>query len=109
MAVHLNPYDELIQEKIKYGLARKIPCSPQESQIYIQAIRSGQPLPTGVYKDPYAPEFFRIAEIDLTETQRKEFFALQQIKQLTTIKNCMVFFTVLTVIALIVSIVIETS
>ena len=68
-------------------------------------IKDGEPLPDGIfqYKDQTGTpvdSFYTIYKADLDEKERLEYFILKQSLNIRTIKNCVVFFTVLAVIFL---------
>lgn len=101
--------EELRQYKFKHNIFRKVPCSKEENAEYHQWIKNGGELPEGVYAennsaydgDTFAYEFYTIEESDLTESEIREYLAYKQLDYIRTIKNCVLFFTVSTIIGMI--------
>jgi hypothetical protein len=106
-----NLRDELRQLQFENYLLQKIDCSRSDSKKYVQMIKNGEKLPDGVfqYKSDTGEKlysFYTIYESDLTESEKLEYFMLKQnmsTDNIRTIKNCVVFFTVITVITLVLS------
>ena len=99
---------ELMQLRYEFDLLEQIDCTEEQNAEYRQLARENKPLPKRVYcrnTDPtfdYA-QFYTVSEMDLSTEQLNEYLQYRQLKTLTTIKKCMVFFTVLTVISLVVT------
>lgn len=98
---------ELREHKYEFDLLQKIPCTKEENQKYRKLVREKQSLPEGVYADcdydVSLMEFYTIYEPDLSAAEIQEYLTYKQLSLIRTIKNCVVFFTVLTVIGLIAS------
>lgn len=75
-------------------------CSEEENQMLHSLIESGQPLPPGYRKSTENSTLFvKAIEIPATaELEQK--LKLQNSKNLRTIKNCLIFFTVLAALQL---------
>ncbi len=103
----INLRDELRAHKFEFDLLQKIPCSKQENKEYEQLLKDGGTLPEGVYAYVYdgdvtsATEFYTIYETDLTESEIREYLTYKQLSLIRTIKKCVMFFTVLTIIGMI--------
>ena len=98
----INLRDELRAHKFEFDLLQKIPCTKQENTEYKQIVKDGGTLPEGVQACMYeTDEFYKIHEADLTEAEINEYLTYKQLSLIRTIKNCVVFFTVLTVIGLV--------
>lgn len=89
-------------------LLQKIDCSNEENKKYSQMKKNNEPLPSGVYE--YEMEnglgtgtFYTEYKQDLTQEEKLEYIAFKQLKMINTIKNCTVFFTVLTVVSLLIT------
>ena len=100
--------EQLRNYKLQFGLLQKIPCSVEENKEYTQLQKEGKPLPEGVSKYEYAndathDDFYTLAAPDLTDHELAEYLTYKKLSLLRTIKNCIVFFTILTVIYLVVS------
>jgi len=95
---------ELRSYKFDFDLLQKIPCTRQENKEYKQLREKGE-LPKGVYEYQYeggtdSGEFYTIYEPELTPEEIAEYLTYKKLSLLKTIKNCVVFFTVLTIISL---------
>lgn len=99
--------DEIVTYKLDFGLLQKIPCTKEENKKYEDLLNNGKPLPDGVfsYIENNGKEsndtFYTIYETELTKEEINEYLALKKLKLLNTIKNCSVFFVVLTIISII--------
>ena len=102
-----NLRDELRSYKFEFDLLQKIPCSKQENKDYQNLLKNGGVLPDGVYAYVYddgetsTTEFYTIYETDLTESEISEYLTYKKLSLIKTIKNCIMFFTVLTIIGMI--------
>lgn len=97
---------ELRAYKFELDLLQRIPCSKEENQEYARICKEGGELPKGVYayvstNGEQSAEFYTIYEAELTEQELAEYLALRKLSMLRTIKNCVLFFTVLTIIGLV--------
>ena len=99
--------DELRSYKLEFDLLKEVPCSEQENKEYQNRLKERGDLPEGVFAYVYSngaistTEFYTIQETDLTTAEIKEYLMYKKIKFLKTIKNCVVFFTILTIISMI--------
>lgn len=111
----INLRDELRAHKFEFDLLQKIPCTKQENKGYQKILTDGGTLPEGVYAYVYdsgetsTTEFYTIYETDLTESEIREYLTYKQLSLIRTIKNCVLFFTVLTIIGMIVLFLIMTN
>ena len=94
-------------EKLKYklGFLQEVDCSSEETDEYRKLLNQGMPLPDGVLrKNPFEANdfavFYTIKETDLSGEELAQYIQYQQLQSLITIKRCVVFFTVLTIISL---------
>ena len=98
-----NIREDLMEYKFALNVLKKNPCSKQENKEYESIVKHGGKLPEGVY--PYSDYsmdgFYTVTASDLTEDELKEYLFYKQLSMLKTIKNCVVFFAVLTIISLI--------
>ena len=102
----INLRDELRSYKFEFDLLQKIPCSKEDNKAYKKLLKEGGQLPDGVYAYKYesgtsTEEFYTIYETDLTEQEITEYLTYIKLSLLRTIKNCVMFFTVLTIIGMI--------
>ncbi len=103
----INLREELQSYKFDFDLLQRIPCSKQENKEYQKLIKDGGVLPEGVFAYVYdsgeasTTEFYTIYKADLTESEIAEYLTYKKLSLIRTIKNCVVFFTVLTIIAMV--------
>ncbi len=93
---------DMYRAKLEAGLIVKVPFSSEEHKALLIMVNEGKGLPEGILKgvDEYGIEAF-YREVRFTERQMREYIELLQYEELKTIRKCVVFFTVLTVISLI--------
>ena len=110
-----NLRDELRAYKFEFDLLQKIPCSKQENKEYQKILKGTGVLPEGVYAYIYdtgeasTTEFYTIYQPDLTDAEIVEYLTYKKLSLIKTIKNCAMFFTVLTIIGMILSFFIMTG
>ena len=97
---------ELDRYRMEYDLYEKLPCTNEECQEFDDLLKCGKRLPEDVYQDSdwrntNGSKFYRIARSDVSQADIMEYFTYQKLDVLETIRNCAVFFTVLTIIAII--------
>ncbi len=103
----INLRDELRSYKFEFDLLQKTPCSKQENKEYQKLLKDGGVLPDGVYACVYdngetsTTEFYTVYESDLTESEIAEYLTYKKLSLLKTIKNCIVFFTAVTIIGMV--------
>ena len=110
-----NPTDdirqELFEKQIEYGFLKVINCSHQENLQYAKNKKNGESLPENVrqYKDTqtdqYVDEFYYLNDTKLSDAEKQEYLKYIELDRLDTIKKCLIFFTVLTVIFLIIGLI----
>lgn len=95
---------ELQEYRCQYDILQRIGFSRKENKAYYKMVRSGEKLPENVHRSEFADdEFFSYYQAELSEAERTEYLTYKQLDLLRTIKNCLVFFTVLVVISLIIA------
>ena len=105
----INLRNELRSHKFQFDLLQKIPCSAQENKKYQDILKAGGTLPEGIFAyvsangEEFTTQFYTIYETDLTEAEIQEYLTYKQLSLIRTIKNCVVFFTALTVTGMIVA------
>ena len=102
---------EVLDEyRLKYELYDHIECTKEENEEYKSLSEQGKSLPEDIYpidsywtllKSGANSEFLRLLRYDLTEAEIMELLMYKKLDMLRTIRNCVVFFTALTVISLI--------
>ena len=99
-------HQELAAFKEQFNLIQKIPCTMAENKRYTQMVREGQPLPENIVKYEYSvdldyDEFYTLYIPALSDSEIQEYLTYKQLALLNTIKNCVLFFTILTIIGLV--------
>ena len=101
-----NLKNELRSYRIEYDVLKKTPCTKEECKEYQKILDNDGTLPDGVYKDTDTNyetlSFYTVDESNLTEAETMEYLTYKQLHMLKTIKNCVLFFTTLTIISMIV-------
>lgn len=102
----VNLKKELRSYKYEFNLLQRIPCSKQENKEYQKLLKEGGTLPEGVLAyvydgQPSTSEFYTVHEEDLTDAEIAEYLTYKQLSLIKTIKNCVMFFTVLTIIGMV--------
>ncbi len=97
---------ELDNYRLKYDLYEKALCTQKESQEYEDLLKQGKRLPEDVrtnndWSNVNNSEFFRLVRPDITQEDIMEYLMYKKLDMLKTIKNCIVFFTVLMIIGII--------
>lgn len=103
----INLKDRLNSYKYEFDLLQKVECSKEECAKYKEMVENNQPLPEGVHRYTYENGevshelFYTVYKPDLSDAEINEYLTYKQLGYIKTIKNCVVFFTVLTVISLV--------
>ncbi len=96
----------LRDNRIAYGLIERIDCSGEQNAEYARLLKDGGTLPEGVYQYVYdhsteaTGEFYTLSENSLSEADTKEYLTFRKLNYLRTIKNCVLFFTVLAAVGI---------
>ncbi|UOO38517.1 hypothetical protein IZU99_04500 [Oscillospiraceae bacterium CM] len=98
-----NLRDELRQMRFELNLIQKVYSSKEEEKQYSKLKKEKQQLPEGVLSDDTG--FYRYIESDLTREELESFFLYRQVLYLKSIRSSMLFFVVLTVISLFITLV----
>ena len=106
---------ELENMQFDIGLLQKIDCSKEDNKKYKKMLKNGESLPEGVFQ--YMTEdtgypldtFYTVYKPDLTDAEKQEYILHKQYLDIRTIRRCIVFFTALTVISLLLNIIIGLS
>ena len=107
--------EEMRAYRFEIGLLQKVPCTKLENKKYRQILLDGGTLPEGVYSYVYEngetsnSEFYTVYDPGLTDAEVKEYLAYKQISMIQTIKNCVLFFTILTIISMVILLFISLS
>lgn len=97
---------ELHDYREAFHLIQRVPCSKEQNQAFQQILKNGGKLPDGVFPFVFdsglvSDEFYTIYKPDLTPEEKEEYLTLKRLSLLKTIKNCVLFFTVLTIVGII--------
>ena len=104
----INLRDKLRSHKFEFNLLQKTPCTKQEKKKYQKLLKDGGTLPEGVFAYDYdlgetsPSEFYTIYETDLSESEIREYLTYKQLSLIRTIKNFVLFFTILTIIGIVI-------
>lgn len=103
----MNLTEELYAIKCRLGMIREIDCSDSENEEYRKLVSQGLPLPKGVMRrnpegsGEYAM-YYIVEESPLSREELAEYIQYKQLENIVAIRKCVVFFTVLTIISLII-------
>ena len=95
---------ELDAYRFEFDVLQKVMCDARESEDYATLLKEGKPLPDGVYSEEGvggATVFYTVYDPELSDEEKNEYLTYRRLAYLRTIKNCAIFFTVLTIIGLI--------
>ena len=102
---------EVLDEyRLKYDLYDQRLCTDEENKAYRELLKQGEKLPEDIYPIDASLEdmnitgktkFLELLRTELTQAEIMEYLTYQKLDILATIRNCVVFFTALTVISLI--------
>lgn len=105
----VNLQDSLRQLRFNAMFMQQIDCTKEENVQYRKSRQNGEPVPEDVYE--YKDEqgnplgnFYRIYETDLSPAEKEEYLLLKKSADIRTIRNCILFFTVLALFNLTISI-----
>lgn len=98
--------ERLRSYKFDFDLLQKIPCTQEENKAYLAMVKAGEPLPDGVFRYEYqsgieSDEFYTVYEPELTADEIAQYLTYKKLHMLRTIKNCVVFFVVLTIVSMV--------
>lgn len=97
---------QLNSYKYEFDLLQKVECSKEDCKKYKEMVENNQTLPEGVYRYTYengevSPDlFYTIYKPDLTDAEIAEYLSYKQLGYIRTIKNCVLFFTIMAIISL---------
>ena len=109
-----NLREELKNYQYDFDILQKIPCTEKENKEYKQLVKAGKPLPKDIYPfgydsdTPSDSEFYKLYVSDLSDAELAEYLTYKKLSMLKTIKNCLLFFTILTIIGIISALIIAT-
>jgi len=98
--------EKLLELKYESGLCQEIDCTDEENQIFLEMIKRKEELPIDVAQrietnGAKLNKFYRVLPLKISAEEIQEFCALKNMKNIKIIKNCVLFFTAITVISLI--------
>ena len=97
-----NLKEELNNLRFTNGLDSGVACSESENIIYSSMMKNGEKLPDNVFQYGSGYLFYKSGTNVFSESEEAEYITLKKLSYLKTIKNCVVFFTVLTIVSLII-------
>ena len=105
---------ELQNFKYDFDILQKIPCTEKDNKEYKQLVKAGKALPKDIYPfghdagTPSDSEFYKLYAADLSDAELAEYLTYKKLSMLKTIKNCLLFFTILTIIGMIILFIVAT-
>lgn len=99
--------DKLMDYRINHQIDEAIPCSEAENIRYRHILATNGTLPEGVFQyednegDLSSYDFYTVSKSELTPKEINEYLAHKQLDMIKTIRNCVIFFTVIVVLSLI--------
>ena len=98
--------NELYLLRHKLGLADKVYCTKEECAQYDVIWNSSMIKNNGIYREILADgtgTYYRLVDCkELTLEEKMEYISLMQAKYIKTIKNCILFFTILFILSMII-------
>jgi hypothetical protein len=99
--------DKLMDYRINHQIDEAIPCSEAENIRYRNILATNGTLPKGVFQyednegNLSSYDFYTVSKSELTPEEINEYLAHKQLDMIKTIRNCVIFFTVIVVLGLI--------
>ena len=93
-----NPRDEFISFEIQNGFKARKYVSDKQANEYEDLLKNGEPLPSGVYATPDGACFFTLVDT-ISDAEKERLIMYKNAKNINTIKNCVLFFTIMSIIA----------
>lgn len=91
---------ELFRLRVEFDTIQQVFSTKDEEKQIKQLIKKKQPLPEDIYLDN-SGSHYRFVNADISKEDLDELLFYRQLKYLRTIKNCFIFFVVLTIIPII--------
>lgn len=104
--------EDLSKLMTEIGVDNKVFCDENETKQFNDFIKNNMQLPTGVYVAEALNGtrcFYRIERSGLSEEEQKQYLFLKLMSDVQSMKNCMIFFTVITIISLIATLFVSCS
>ena len=98
-----NVKDEIKSLLSDLGVFRKQPCTDDENKQFYKLKKQKQQLPEDVHPYEQIYGYYRLVKTDLTDDEINRLIMLKQTQFLYSIRNSMFFFVILSVIAIILS------
>ena len=95
-----NLNEEIKRMKYDLDLIQKVYCNKEEESLLRNMEMENKALPIDVEKDDFG--YFRYVDIDLPEEKLSQLLLYRQLSNLRSIKNCLTFFVVLTILLLLI-------
>ncbi len=102
----MKKYESMYQELLaKYGITGEEVCSEEECQRFLQDVEAGRALPDGVRQAEQNQSVFLRTMEPVKDSEAEKTFYAGFCKDVRTIRQCVVFFAVLTAINLVLSLI----
>ena len=106
----MDKREEFNEMRLENGLFKRKKVSNEDYKKYQELIDSGKELPNNIKYDIYMGGFYeKELKTNFTEKEIFEYIGYKQIKLLSTIKNCVLFFVVCYILSLIFQIIASLS
>ncbi len=106
----MNKRSEFDEMRVENGLFKRKLVNKEDSEKYRKLIDANKDLPDNITYDSYLGCFFeKELKTDFTEKEIMEYIGYKQIKLLSTIRNCIVFFTICYILGLVYLVIISLS
>ncbi len=105
----INMKEKIRRMYFNNGILQKIDCSSEQNEEYQNIIANGGSLPEGIFSYKYyegsdseseSNRFYTVYDGGLTDAEKLEYIYLKQLEQLKSIKTCIIFFGILTLLLL---------
>ena len=98
----------MLELKYESELCQEVDCTEEENKKFSEMLAHKEELPTDVIQRQTSygaklDEFYRVIPLPLSSEDLLQYCALKNMKNIKTIKNCVVFFTVIAILSLTVS------
>ena len=91
-------YDKIEENRERYGVYHCQYFTPKDNKELREALKSGKVLPEGIEQCENNQKKFKRIVMPKTNDDIIEYLSYKQIELLTTIKNCIVYFTVCSIV-----------
>lgn len=94
--------EELFEKRRKVGVTKHVPCTNEANKIYRTMKKRGEKLPVNIFSDDDEHvTFTEVKATSLSYDEIEELMLYRRTLYLRTIRNCVVFFVVITMIPIV--------